>query len=336
MHPKPTAEHVNPPRFRSSMPTSLTAASRQVQMRFAYAFSAVHDESVELRQLETFAAVARQGGFTRAAEHLRLAQSAVSAQVRALEAELGVPLFTRTTRRVTLTEAGELLLSRHDRIQAELAAARTDLTDLTAVLRGRVTLGATAVLGSFSLPRALASFHDRYPGVDLSLRSGLIAGLLAALDAGETDLVVGPRHADLPARFAARRLAAEHVVLALPPGHPPVTSLAGLRDEPFVCLPVGSGLHQILLEAARRAGFAPRVPFETHSAASIRDLVAAGLGVAILARSAAVAPGPPIAIHAPQPAIPHPPNAVIHRRDRPLSPAARACRRHLIERARTT
>ena len=312
------------------MRSSLTAEGCQVQSRFAYAFSVVHDQSMELRQLDTFAAVARQGGFTRAAEHLRLAQSAVSAQVRALEAELGVPLFARTTRRVTLTQAGELLLARHDRIQAELAGARAELTELTDVLRGRVTLGATAVLGQFSLPGALASFHDRYPGVDLSLRSGLIAGLLAALDAGETDLVIGPRHDDLPARFTARRIADEHLVLALPPGHRPVTSPAELRDESFICLPPGSGLHQILLAAA---GFPPHIPFETHSAAAIRDLVSAGLGVALLARSAAVCPGPPITVCTPQPAIPHPPIAVIHRRDRPLSPAARACRRHVLAQA---
>src|SRR3954464_8044326 len=140
MHPNPTAEHVKPPRFRCSMRSSVIDARGQVQRRFAYAFSAVHDESMELRQLETFAAVARQGGFTRAAEHLRLAQSAVSAQVRAPETELRVPLFPRTPRRVSLTQAGELLLSRHDRIQAELAAARGDLTELTTVLRGRVTL----------------------------------------------------------------------------------------------------------------------------------------------------------------------------------------------------
>src|SRR3954470_8847810 len=140
MHPNPTAEHSNPPSLRSSMPTSLTAGRRRVQLLLAYAFSAVHDESMELRQLETFAAVARQGGFTRAAEHLRLAQSAVSAQVRALESELGVPLFARTTRRVALTQAGEMLLARYDRIQSELVGARSDMNELTAVLRGRVTL----------------------------------------------------------------------------------------------------------------------------------------------------------------------------------------------------
>jgi DNA-binding transcriptional LysR family regulator len=189
------------------------------------------------------------------------------------------------------------------------------------------------VLGDFSLPAALSAFHDRYPAVELSLRSDLIAGLLAALDAGETDLVIGPRHEDLPDRFGARRLAEEHLVLALPPGHRPVTTLAGLRDEPFVCLPAGSGLHRILHAAASAAGFTPRIPFETHSASAIRDLVSAGVGVALLARSAAIRPGPPILIQPPHPAIPHPPIAVIHRRDRPLTPAARACRRHLLDRA---
>src|SRR3954451_13197907 len=174
MHPNPTAEHLKPPRFRCSMRSSLIDARGQVQMRFAHAFSAVHDESMELRQLDTFAAVARRGGFTRAAHHLRLAQSAVSAQVRSLEAELGVPLFARTTRRVTLTQAGEVLLARYDRIRSELAGARSDLTELSAVRRGRVTLGATAVLGDFSLPAALSAFHDRFPGVELSLRSDLI------------------------------------------------------------------------------------------------------------------------------------------------------------------
>jgi len=317
------------------MNPSLAAAGGRVQNNFAYAFSVAHDESMELRQLDTFAAVARQGGFTRAAEHLRLAQSAVSAQVRALEAELGVALFARTTRRVTLTEAGSLLLARYDRIQSEVAGARTDLTELTSVLRGRVTVGATAVLGHLSLPAALAGFHSLYPGVDLSLRSGLIATLVAALDAGETDLVIGPRHDDLPPRFTARRIADEHLVLALPPGHRPATSLAALRDEPFICLPTGSGLHGILVAAASAAGFTPRIPFETHSAAAIRDLVSAGLGVALLAESAATRPGPAIDIHKPHPAIPHPPIAVIHRRDRPLSPAARALRRHVIDRAAT-
>ncbi len=288
---------------------------------------------MELRQLVYFEAVVRCGGFTRAAESLHIAQPAVSAQIRRLEAELGVPLLARTTRRVSLTAAGELFLTRTRRVLGELDAARGDLDELAAVLRGRVTLGATAVLGPLDLPAALATFHDRFPGVALTLRSGLIAGMLAALDAGEVDLVLGPIHTVLPSRYVARELVEEQLVLVTGPGHrlsrEPRLTLADLREEPFVCLPAGSGLRAILATAAEAEGFEPRVQFETASPTSIRELVAAGLGVALLARSAAMAPGPAITIHALNPAPTHPPIGVIHHRDHRLSPAAQTCRRHL-------
>jgi len=190
-----------------------------------------------------------------------------------------------------------------------------------------------AVLGGYDLPAALAGFHARFPGVSLALRTGLIAHLLALLDAGEVDLVLGPVHDDLPSRFAARELVGEQVVLILPPGRAVVRELAEVRDEPFVCLPASSGLRAILDRAAAAAGFTPRVQFETHSAASIRELVAAGLAVALLARSAAVCAGPAVTVVRLEPAPPHPAIGLIHHRDRPLSAAARACRQELIRRA---
>src|SRR5436305_15273929 len=100
----------------------------------------MHDESVELRQLTYFEAVITQGGFGRAAQHLRIAQPAVSTQVRKLEAELGVTLLRRTTRRVELTRAGELFLARVRAVQDELAAARTDLELLSGGDVGRVRI----------------------------------------------------------------------------------------------------------------------------------------------------------------------------------------------------
>lgn len=122
-----------------------------------------HHEYMELRQLVYFEAVVRCGGFTRAAEHLHVAQPAVSAQIRHLEKELGVTLLARTTRRVALTQAGELLLVRARRVLVELDGTRVDLAELTEVLRGRVVLGATEVLGAFDLPATLASFAGRFP-----------------------------------------------------------------------------------------------------------------------------------------------------------------------------
>lgn len=288
---------------------------------------------MELRQLGYFEAVVRCGGFTRAAESLRIAQPAVSAQIQRLEAELGTPLLLRTTRRVSLTAAGELFLVRARRILGELDAARSDLAELAAVLRGHVTLAATQILGSIDLPASLAAFHTRYPGVTLSLRTGLITELLTALDAGEVDLVLGPIHADLGSQYASQVLVDEQLVLITPPGHriarDTQVTLAELRDDPFVCLPTGSGLRAILAAAGAAEHVELRVQFETASPTSIRELVAAGLGVALLARSAAQTPGPLVTVSELANPPAHPPVGLIHRHDRALPPAVAACRRHL-------
>jgi DNA-binding transcriptional LysR family regulator len=220
-------------------------------------------------------------------------------------------------------------------VLGELDDARSELGQLAAVARGRVTIGATSVVGPFDLPDALARFHAHHPGVSVTLRSGLIAKLLAKLDAGDVDLVLGPMHADLASRYSARRIADEELLLILPVGHrlsrERRLTLADLRDEPFVCLAAESGLRAILDAAAAAAGFAARVQFEAHSPASIRELVAAGLGVALLARSVAEGLGPPIDVRRLDPAPPHPPIGLIHHRDRRLTAAAQACRRYLIE-----
>ncbi|MEU8655939.1 LysR family transcriptional regulator [Actinoplanes philippinensis] len=293
---------------------------------------------MEIRQLSYVEAVARYGGFTRAAGRLHVAQSAVSAQVRALEIELGVTLFARTTRKVALTPAGEMFVARARRILAELDGARGEMAEITAVVSGRVTVGATAGLGPYDLPAALASFRDRHPGIAVRLRSGRITGLLGACDGGELDLVVGPVHADLPPRFDAVPLADEQLVLALPPGHAMARggrlTLGEVRDEPFVSMPPGSGLRWILEDAARSAGFLPRVHYETHSLDGVRALIGAGLGVGLLSRTVAESsPGPAVAVRQLHPPPAHPPIGVMRQRDRMLGPAAQSLRHHLVEAA---
>jgi DNA-binding transcriptional LysR family regulator len=200
-----------------------------------------------------------------------------------------------------------------------------------------VRIGATQVVGSLDLPAALAQFRHRYPGVSLALHSGLIAKLLGLLDAGDVDLIVGPVHDDLPGAFHARPLVAEDLVLVTAPGHPLAAqrgaSLSDARDEPFVCLAADSRLHAILAGAAAAEGFVPRVEFETYGPASIRELVAAGLGVALLARSATERPGPAIGVCELARPPEHPPIGLIRFRARPLPPAARAFWDHLAANA---
>ena len=220
---------------------------------------------MELRQLAYFEAVVRHGGFSRAAEQLHIAQPAVSAQVRRLERELGTALLERTTRRVTLTPAGELVLARARSALAQVDAARADLAELATVTRGQLRIGATQLLASIDLPRALAGFCRRYPGVTIALSTGLIADLLGGLEGGWIDVALAPVHDDLPPAYLGQPLASESVVLATPPGRYTfaggVARLADVRDEPFGARPAGRA-------AGCAASWRTRPPWPASSPAS--------------------------------------------------------------------
>ena len=287
---------------------------------------------MELRQLHYFDAVVRTGGFTRAAETLHVAQPAVSVQIRALERELGTELLQRSTRRVALTHAGEVFLIRVRSALAELDAARRDLGELSDVVTGEVRIGAALVVGALDLPGALATFRRRHPGVALSLRTGLVRDLCRELDDGALDLALGPLDTAARAGRRTTKLLGETVVLVTDLGRAGL-QLVDVADEPFVCLPAGSGLREILTRAAATAGFVPRVEFETRTAASVRQLVSAGLGVGLLAGSAAREAGAPVAVHTLRPAPRHPPIGILEPAGRRLTPAARTLREELLSAA---
>src|SRR5436305_14921045 len=127
---------------------------------------------MDLRQLRYFEAVARHRHFTRAADELRVAQSALSHQVRRLEQELGMELLRRTTRSVAPTEAGELVAARARAVLAETDALRGDIDELRGLVRGQVTVGAMLFGGELDIPAILASFTSTYPDVEIGLREG--------------------------------------------------------------------------------------------------------------------------------------------------------------------
>jgi LysR family transcriptional regulator, transcription activator of glutamate synthase operon len=292
-----------------------------------------HAESVELHQLRYFDAVARHRHFTRAANELRVAQPAVSAQIRRLEAELRCELFHRSTRAVRLTTAGELLLPHVRRVLDELLTATAELDGLANPPRGKVILGAIQSLDPFDLPGCLAGFHRHSPGVEVTLRSGTAEIMLAALRTDEFDLALAPVPATPPTDLAVTPLFTDELVIALPRQHPLAnrtsTTLDALCDDPFVALPVGSGLRATLAETAAQAGFVPHVQFESQDPRRVRDLVSHGLGVALLPRS--VVNGSPVAILRlrPRPLLRR--VGLITRAGRTLPTAVEACRRFLTE-----
>lgn len=290
---------------------------------------------MELRQFVYFDAVVRHGGFTRAAEQLRVAQPAVSAQLRKLEAELGVTLLERTTRRVRLTRAGEVVLNRARRVFDQLDGIRDDLALLAGELRGRVRIGSIQATGPLRLAEALAAFHRRFPEVELSLKAGRLSQLITDLDDDVIDLAIGPLPDGRFERIVEQPLFDDELVLITAREHPLAERhelpLEAVRDEMFACLSAESGLRRRLDDACAAAGFTPTVRYETTIVPQLRELVSHGLGVALLARSVAEVPGPPVAVHPVAPSPISRPVGLLHLRDRPLGPAARHCHRFLSD-----
>src|SRR5437763_15069617 len=125
---------------------------------------------MDLRQLRYLVALAEERHFTRAATREHIAQPALSQQIRRLEAELGLPLVSRTTRSVSMTDAGDLLVGRARRILAEVDAAHAEMERLTGLESGHVSVGAMHTMGPVDVSLVLAIFHQRHPGVELTAR----------------------------------------------------------------------------------------------------------------------------------------------------------------------
>jgi DNA-binding transcriptional LysR family regulator len=245
---------------------------------------------MDLRQLSYFVAVAEEGQFTRAAARVLVAQPAISAQIRRLERELGEPLFDRDPRAVRLTEAGEALLT-HAR--AALAAAergRDAIASLRGLLHGRLRIGVAGPV-DHRLAETLGDFHRAHPAIEIVLTSQHNEPLLEALATSAVDVgVVGVGVQPLPPRVRTRVVAVEPLVLGVRRGDPlsrrKTITLAALRNEPMITLVHGSGLRTLLEAACRDAGFSPRISAETGELGSLVELVAEGLGVAVVPHSA--------------------------------------------------
>jgi LysR family transcriptional activator of glutamate synthase operon len=284
---------------------------------------------MEIRQLRYLVALAEERHFTRAAARASVAQPALSRQIRNLEVELGVPLVDRTSRRVALTDAGERLVARARRILAEVEAARGDALDLRELLRGRVAIGVSTTPGPVDVAALLAAFHREHPGVELDVRDALSTELARRLRADELDVALLTAVGEGERRqLELHPVAQEPLVLCVAADHRLATrrrvAVGELRDERFAVFQPGATIRAHVERAARAAGYEPRVAFELTDAARMRALVAEGLAVAILPRSQAHDDdGRTHTITLADPALVHQ-LFLAWRRERELSPAARA------------
>ncbi|MBS46031.1 MAG: LysR family transcriptional regulator [Nocardioides sp.] len=245
---------------------------------------------MELRHLRYFVAVAEECHFGRAAERLHIAQPPLSQQVKQLEAELGVQLLTRTTRRVELTPAGERFLERARDVLTRVEDAAAEARLVADGLDGRVAIGLTGSATYELLPTLSRALRAGLPDVEADLRGELLTPEQEAmLLAGEIDLgVLRPPVVD--ETLVVRTVRRERLVAVLPEGHPLAAaervSVADLAGETLVGYPAHgrSVVHLLVVEACRAAGFVPRT-VEVGETSTLVSFVAAGLGVALVPES---------------------------------------------------
>lgn len=282
------------------------------------------------KQLQCFAAIVEEGGFTPAARKLYMTQPAVSWQVRALEENLELKLLERSERRVVLTEAGRIFYRNARRILNQYQAMDSEMAQFRDLERGQLRVGASTIPGEYLLAAYLARFQAKYPGVQLQMSIADSSRILSLLE--EETVPVGVVGATgFPAGIRAEPFLEDQLVLVAHRDHPlarqpeltPAEALSGgllLREE-------GSGTRQKLLEALAEHGCGPVSPvLELGSTRAILSAVEANLGIswvsrAVLGRDPAggslvVIPTPGFRV------LRH--FHIVTRKDRTLSPLARA------------
>jgi DNA-binding transcriptional LysR family regulator len=296
---------------------------------------------MELRHLRTIAAVARHGSFTKAAEELYLAQSAISQQIRRLEAELGVEVFRRTSRRVELTAEGRVILGYAQRVLAEVDGLHSELEELTGLLRGQLRIGGVYPTGPYDLFGMLADFRAAHPGVAIHMVEDTQDGVLEALRADDLDCAFTALNPDaLGNEFAATLLWEEEIVVALPAGHPLCArgrvTFDELAAEDLIASRENSALRRRLERTMAERGLEPRNAFICTEMGAVRGLASKGLGVAVLPRSVAEQPGPPIELRPIGPERLTWPIALVWRASRRHTPAGKAFLKVALDYAENT
>lgn len=225
---------------------------------------------------------------------MNVPQSTLSRSMARLEEDLGVDLFARHGRTVSLTPAGRTFLTSVERALAEVERAAEEVRADADPFTGKVAFGFLHTMGAETVPGLLQAFRADHPRVRFSLVQNYGEAMLERLRAGELDLCLTSPVPDAPG-LVARRLDEQKLRLVVPADHSLATRrrirLAEAADETFVTLEPGYGMRRITDNLCQEAGFRPRIAFEGEEAETLRGLVAAGLGVALLPPPAVPRPG---------------------------------------------
>ena len=242
---------------------------------------------LNLDQLRAFVEVIELGSFSAAARRLSVTQPAVSQQLRQLERRLGVRLIERVGRRAMPTAAGTELLDHARRVQSDVASALEAMTQHASGVGGRVHLGTGATACIYLLPPILRDLRRRFPALEIVVSTGNTDDILRAIEANSIDL--GLVTLPVPGRMFETLPIIDDAYVAIAPKEmklPAKVTPAALAKLPMLLYERGGNTRRLVDEWFARAGLAPKPVMELGSVEAIKELVAAGLGCAVLPRMA--------------------------------------------------
>jgi len=245
---------------------------------------------MEMRQILYFIAVAKTEHVTEAATQLHIAQSAISRQIGLLEAELGVALFNREGRTIKLTNIGRLFLTHAERAVAEIEHAKQKIQEHLNPEQGAIRLGFVASLSVQTLSLILAKFREEHPNITFQLHQGSLNYLIDLIEKGSLEIAftapVPTKHSTVEGDIFYR----EQLLAVLPADHELAHQrqirLDQLRNETWISYRPGLPLHAIVQKACAQAGITPFFAFEGEDTDTIKSLVIAGFGIALLPEQA--------------------------------------------------
>jgi len=240
---------------------------------------------VSSRQLRAVLAVAEYRSFIAAAAFLKTSQPALSRTIKQIESTLGVSLFSRSTRQVTITQAGEEFAALAERLLGDLKLGVENMRSLGEQRRGQIIVASIMSLAHASLPAVIAEYTRQFPGIEIKLREGVQGNVQDDVRSGLADFGVG-YVADMPQPFVTQRLGVETFYAVLPARHRLARvkeiELKALKGAVLVSLPTDSRTRRLIDGAAATAGFSFRHPITVNQFATLYSFVRSGVGLTIV------------------------------------------------------
>jgi DNA-binding transcriptional LysR family regulator len=241
---------------------------------------------MDIHHLKVFRAAARNSSFTAAGQEISLSQSTVSLHIKQLEDELGCVLFTRSRKRVALSEAGRALLPYVDRIFTELKNAELAAREFSTSRRGTIRLGVGDTTLIYLLPKVLSDYRRKFSLIEVVVTTAVTEVLLQALLDQTIDLAIVMSPSDALRSVEVVPLMKEELVIALASEHPlalkEVLSPQDLAELPFISHLRGTAFQTVQQDYFKKLGVQPRIIMEMENIEAIKSLVGMGMGGAML------------------------------------------------------